>query len=55
MVRGLRDPGQLRIPAAEPAGQCLVGVDCARALCTEGEIVDALRSVFGSYTETPRF
>ncbi len=30
-------------------------VDCARALCTEGEIVEALRSVFGSYTETPRF
>jgi methylmalonyl-CoA mutase N-terminal domain/subunit len=30
-------------------------VNCARALCTEGEIVDALRSVFGSYTETPRF
>ena len=30
-------------------------VDCARALCTEGEIVDALRRVFGSYTETPRF
>jgi methylmalonyl-CoA mutase N-terminal domain/subunit len=30
-------------------------VDCARALCTEGEIVNALRRVFGSYTETPRF
>ena len=30
-------------------------VDCARALCTEGEIVDALRRVFGEYTETPRF
>jgi methylmalonyl-CoA mutase N-terminal domain/subunit len=30
-------------------------VDCARALCTEGEIVDALRGVFGEYTETPRF
>ena len=30
-------------------------VDCARALCTEGEIVEALRRVFGSYTETPRF
>ena len=30
-------------------------VDCARALCTEGEIVDTLRRVFGSYTETPRF
>ena len=30
-------------------------VDCARASCTEGEIVNALREVFGSYTETPRF
>jgi methylmalonyl-CoA mutase, N-terminal domain len=30
-------------------------VDCARASCTEGEIVGALREVFGSYTETPRF
>ena len=30
-------------------------VDCARALCTEGEIVGALRQVFGEYTETPRF
>jgi methylmalonyl-CoA mutase N-terminal domain/subunit len=30
-------------------------VDCARAYCTEGEIVDALRQVFGEYTETPRF
>ncbi|MGH2590493.1 MAG: acyl-CoA mutase large subunit family protein [Actinomycetota bacterium] len=30
-------------------------VDCARALCTEGEIVDALRTVFGEYRETPRF
>src|SRR6188474_3453377 len=25
-------------------------VDCARAMCTEGEIVEALRTVFGSYT-----
>jgi methylmalonyl-CoA mutase N-terminal domain/subunit len=30
-------------------------VDCARAYCTEGEIVGALRAVFGEYTETPRF
>jgi methylmalonyl-CoA mutase, N-terminal domain len=30
-------------------------IDCARAYCTEGEIVQALRQVFGSYTETPRF
>jgi methylmalonyl-CoA mutase N-terminal domain/subunit len=30
-------------------------IDCARAYCTEGEIVDALRQVFGEYVETPRF
>jgi methylmalonyl-CoA mutase N-terminal domain/subunit len=30
-------------------------IDCARAYCTEGEIVDALRRSFGDYTETPRF
>ncbi|MGH2672519.1 MAG: acyl-CoA mutase large subunit family protein [Actinomycetota bacterium] len=30
-------------------------VDCARALCTEGEIVGGLRRVFGEYVETPRF
>jgi methylmalonyl-CoA mutase N-terminal domain/subunit len=30
-------------------------IDCARAGCTEGEIAEALRGVFGSYTETPWF
>ncbi|HMC37524.1 MAG TPA: methylmalonyl-CoA mutase family protein, partial [Actinomycetota bacterium] len=30
-------------------------VDCARAYCTEGEIIGALREVFGEYTESPRF
>ena len=30
-------------------------VDCARALCTEGEIVTALTGVFGDYRETPWF
>jgi methylmalonyl-CoA mutase N-terminal domain/subunit len=30
-------------------------VECARALCTEGEIVSALQTVFGRYEETPRF
>jgi len=30
-------------------------VRCARALCTEGEIVRALGEVFGDYRETPRF
>ena len=30
-------------------------VSCARAGCTEGEVVEGLRGVFGGYTETPRF
>jgi methylmalonyl-CoA mutase N-terminal domain/subunit len=30
-------------------------VECARAMCTQGEIVGALRGVFGGYLETPRF
>ncbi len=30
-------------------------VDCARARCTEGEIVRALTEIFGDYRETPRF
>jgi len=30
-------------------------VECARASCTEGEIVATLVSVFGDYRETPRF
>jgi methylmalonyl-CoA mutase N-terminal domain/subunit len=30
-------------------------LDCARAVCTEGEIVRAMREVFGSWTETPVF
>jgi methylmalonyl-CoA mutase N-terminal domain/subunit len=41
--------------AATDSGLVEPLVDCARALCTEGEIVEALRGVFGSYTETPRF
>ena len=30
-------------------------IDCARAYCTEGEIIDSLRTVFGEYTELPQF
>jgi methylmalonyl-CoA mutase N-terminal domain/subunit len=30
-------------------------LDCARAHCTEGEIVESLQQVFGTYTETPVF
>jgi methylmalonyl-CoA mutase N-terminal domain/subunit len=30
-------------------------LDCARAHVTEGEMIDSLQAVFGSYTETPVF
>jgi len=30
-------------------------LECARAHCTEGEIIESLQQVFGSYTETPVF
>jgi methylmalonyl-CoA mutase N-terminal domain/subunit len=30
-------------------------LDCARAHCSEGEIVQSLQGVFGTYTETPVF
>jgi hypothetical protein len=30
-------------------------LECARAGCTEGEIVGSLQRVFGTYTETPVF
>ena len=30
-------------------------IDAARAEATEGEIIDALRAVFGEYREVPRF
>ena len=61
-VRERRDQGAARAAldrlvelARADANLVLPLVDCAGALCTEGEIVDALRSVFGEYTETPRF
>ena len=30
-------------------------LDCARAHCTEGEIIESLQRVYGAYTETPVF
>jgi len=61
-VRERRDQGRARtaldrLAAAATTDDNLMPllVDCARAMCTEGEIVGALRQVFGEYTETPRF
>jgi methylmalonyl-CoA mutase N-terminal domain/subunit len=46
---------RLRRGAETDANLIPLLVDCARAYCTEGEIVGALRDVFGVYTEDPRF
>jgi methylmalonyl-CoA mutase N-terminal domain/subunit len=61
-MRGSRDApavqktlGALKAAAATEENLIPLLVDCARAYCTEGEIVGALREVFGEYTETPRF
>ena len=46
---------RLRELAATEANLIEPLVDCARAYCTEGEIVGVLREVFGEYREDPRF
>jgi methylmalonyl-CoA mutase N-terminal domain/subunit len=45
----------LKAAAATDANLMPHLLDCARAHATEGEIVDALQQVFGSYTEVPVF
>jgi methylmalonyl-CoA mutase N-terminal domain/subunit len=50
-----RELAALKAAAATDENLIPVLVSCARAYCTEGEIVGALREVFGEYTETPRF
>jgi methylmalonyl-CoA mutase N-terminal domain/subunit len=45
----------LRTTAAGDANLMDPLLDCARAHCTEGEIVESLQRVFGTYTETPVF
>ena len=62
-VRGRRDGAQVEAAlgtlreAAAHSGQNLMPalLDCARAHASEGEIVTALQSVFGTYTEMPVF
>ncbi|MBV9416524.1 MAG: hypothetical protein JO363_16190, partial [Solirubrobacterales bacterium] len=46
LVEAAGDPGQNLMPLL---------VDAARAHVTEGEIVSALQTVFGSYREAPVF
>ena len=47
--------GELREAAAADRNLMEPLLDCARAHCSEGEIVQALQTVFGTYTETPVF
>jgi methylmalonyl-CoA mutase, N-terminal domain len=61
-VRASRDGAAVdaalsRLKAAAATDENLIPVliDCARASCTEGEIVGGLQEVFGTYTEVPRF
>jgi methylmalonyl-CoA mutase, N-terminal domain len=47
---------RLKLAAADP-GQNLMPplVECSRAYCTQGEMVEALQAVFGTYSESPVF
>src|SRR5687767_10996616 len=45
----------LRAAAAGDANLMEPLLECARAHCSEGEIVESLQRVFGTYTETPEF
>ncbi len=47
--------GELRAAAAGDANLMPNLLDCARVHATEGEIVESLQQVFGTYTETPVF
>src|SRR5918996_1084733 len=49
-LRRLRD-----LAATEDSNLVEPLIYCPRALCTEGEVVETLKGVFGEYTETPRF
>jgi methylmalonyl-CoA mutase, N-terminal domain len=46
---------ELREAAAADRNLMQPLIDCARAHCSEGEIVESLQRVFGTYTETPVF
>jgi methylmalonyl-CoA mutase, N-terminal domain len=61
-VRAARDAGAVESTLSELRGRAAAGanlmdplLDCARADATEGEIIESLQRVFGTYTETPVF
>ena len=61
-VKQSRDPQTAETALTELRDHATAGrnlmqplLDCARAHCTEGEIVQSLQRVYGTYTETPVF
>jgi len=50
-----RTLSELKSVAATDANLMPAILDCARARVSEGEMVEALQAVFGSYTELPVF
>jgi methylmalonyl-CoA mutase N-terminal domain/subunit len=50
-----RELAALRAAAATDRNLMTNLLECARVHATEGEIVEALQTVFGTYTETPVF
>jgi methylmalonyl-CoA mutase N-terminal domain/subunit len=47
---------KLKLAAADPGRNLMPPlVDCAAAYCSEGEMVEALQEVFGTYSESPVF
>ena len=61
-VRAHRDTGAVETALAALKRACASDanvmpylIDCVKAVATEGEIVDAMVSVYGRYTETTQF
>jgi methylmalonyl-CoA mutase N-terminal domain/subunit len=47
---------KLKLAAADPGNNLMPPlIECARAGCTQGEMVEALQEVFGTYSESPVF
>jgi methylmalonyl-CoA mutase N-terminal domain/subunit len=46
---------KLKVAAGTDENLMPLLVECARSYCTEGEIIGALKDIFGEYTENPRF
>ncbi len=53
--KAARELARLGETAREADNLMPVILDCARCYCTEGEIIDALKAVFGEYEEPPFF